>query len=549
MNRIDFRAWSSVALFALVLAYAGCSANPTDTPPAVVPKTEAVAPKSAPSSPAEQPVPGSRSNPEVILSSLGNPAAVLLVSGEQDGYMEPCGCSEDQEGGLIRRYDLVERLHKRKWPTALFDLGSLMKDPSSARGGFEQAKYKFDYAIKALKLLKYDALALSAEDLKVGVDEALGLFDNGLGDATKIVVANVEPQEVFKNLFQRSRVATAGPVKLGVTAVIDPESLQKLNDPNINAGLPVIKSPDEVLPAVLTDLEAKSDYQVLMVQGTPELAQRLAKSFPGFDVVVATSAFDDVLSREAEMVNDGKTMLLSVGKKGKNVGLVGFYPDQSPRLRFLLVTLTKQFDDPATPMKSLIQDEYRGMLKATEVVANFPKHNYVSGAPGATFVGAQMCKNCHPNTYEFWSKTNHAHAFKTLKNDKKPNTIFDAECVSCHTTGFEYNSGWQSEAATPHLAGNQCENCHGPGSKHVADPKNAEFRKLITVKAEQAKQNGFCERCHDAENSRQFDFAKYWDKIEHNGLDAYDDPKVQKGINAAVPQSKPTQNPPSSRNP
>jgi hypothetical protein len=458
----------------------------------------------------------------------------LLISGEQDGYMEPCGCSEDQEGGLIRRYDLVERLHKRNWPTALFDLGSLMKDPAGARGGFDQARTKFDHAIKALKLLKYDALALSAEDLKVGVSEALGLFDNGLGDSTKIVVANVEPEAVYKKLIQPSLVVMAGPVKLGVTAVIDPESLQKLNDPDKDTLLPKVKAPDGVLSGVLTDLEAKSDYQVLMVQGQPELAQRLAKAFPGFDIVVATSQFDDALNREAEMLNDGKTMLLTVGKKGKNVGLVAIYPDQSPRLRFLLVTLTKQFDGAATPMKSLIQDEYRGMLKSAEVVANFPRHNYVNGAPGATFVGARACKECHPNTYEFWSNTRHAQAFKTLKNDKKPNTIYDAECVTCHTTGFEYNSGWVSEAATPQLAGNQCENCHGPGSKHVADPKNVEFRKLVTLKAAQANKNGFCERCHDAENSRKFDFKEYWDKIDHNGLDAYDDSKVKA---AAKPKS------------
>ena len=543
MNRIDYRAWSSVALFALVLAYAGCSANPTDAPPAASTKTAEAAPKSAAPAPVDQAAPGSRSKPETILDSLGKPVAILLISGEQDGYMEPCGCSEDQEGGLIRRYDLVERLHKRNWPTALFDLGSLMKDPAGARGGFEQAKHKLDHAIKALKLLKYDALALSAEDLKIGVADALGFFDNGLGDKTKIVVANVEPEAVYKRFFQPGLVVTAGPVKLGVTSVIDPEILSKLNDPDKVGLLPVIKSPDLVLPVVLPDLEAKSDYQVLMVQGKPEMAQRLAKAFPGFDVVVATSEFDDVLNRDAEMLNDGKTMLVTVGKKGKNVGLIGIYPDQSPRLRFVLVTLTKQFDAPAAPMKSLIEDEFRGLLKSAEVVANFPKHDYVNGAPGATFVGAQACKECHPNTYQFWSTTNHSHAFTTLKNDKKPNTIFDAECVSCHTTGFEYNSGWRSETATPHLAGNQCENCHGPSSKHVAEPDNAAFRKLITVKAEQAKKNGFCERCHDAENSRKFDFATYWDKIDHNDLDAYDDPKVHKGISPTIPESKPSQSP------
>jgi hypothetical protein len=543
MNRIDCRAWSSVALFVLVLAYGGCSTNPTDAPPPASSKTVAPGPKPVTPAPADQATAESRSRPETILNSLGSPAAVLLISGEQDGYMEPCGCSEDQEGGLIRRYDLVERLHKRNWPTALFDLGSLMKDPSGARGGFDQARYKFDHAIKALKLLKYDALALSAEDLKVGVSEALGLFDNGLGDATKIVVANVEPDAVYKRFIQPSRVVTGGPVKLGVTAVIDPDSLQKLNDPDKDTLLTNVKVPDAVLSSVLSDLETKSDFQVLMVQGPPELAQRLAKAFPGFDVVVATSQFDDALNREAEMLNDGKTMLLTVGKKGKNVGLVGFYPDQTSRLRFLLVTLTKQFDGAAAPMKSLIQDEYRGILKDADVVAKFPRHNYVNGAPGATFVGAQACKECHPNTYEFWSTTNHAQAFKTLKNDKKPNTIFDAECVSCHTTGFEYNSGWISETATPKLAGNQCENCHGPGSKHMADPKNAEFRKLMTVKAEQANKTGFCERCHDAENSRDFNFAKYWEKIDHNGLDAYDDPKVNQGIKPKSPAPKPVQGP------
>ena len=63
------------------------------------------------------------------------------------------------------------------------------------------------------------------------------------------------------------------------------------------------------------------------------------------------------------------------------------------------------------------------------------------------------------------------------------------------------------------------------------------------MKAEQAKKNGFCERCHDAENSRNFDFAKYWDKIEHNGLDDYDDPKVKGAIKPNVPQSKPAQGP------
>src|SRR5262249_43482094 len=152
-----------------------------------------------------------------LLANLGNPAAVLIVSGEQEGYLEPCGCSAEQFGGLIRRYDFIERVHNQKWATALVELGTLIKDPAGARGGFEQSKYKFDYALKALALLNYDALALSAQDLKVGVAEALGFFDNNLqGKHTKIVVANVEPDTTYKGIFATSVLVSAGQIKLGI---------------------------------------------------------------------------------------------------------------------------------------------------------------------------------------------------------------------------------------------------------------------------------------------------------------------------------------------
>ncbi|MFI5457408.1 MAG: multiheme c-type cytochrome [Isosphaerales bacterium] len=507
MSRIDFRPAVSAALLVAVLAYVGCTKN-------------------TPVSPS-----GRSSPPSAPLANFGNPAAVLIVSGEQEGYMEPCGCSKEQIGGLIRRYDFVERLHNQKWPTVLIELGTLIKDPAGARGGFEQSKYKFDYSLKALTLLDYDAVALSAQDLKVGVGEALGLFDNNLdGKKSKIVVANVKPEATYEKMFRTSIVAAAGPVKLGITAVIDPETLQKLADSDKDVLLPSIKRPDEVLPGVLAELATKSDYQVLMVQGSPALARRLALAYPAFDVVVATSLAADPFNHEPDLLNGGKTMLVSIGKKGKYVGVIGFYPNEPDRMRYQLVTLNGKYDGPGAPMKHLIQDEYRGFLKTARVVETFARQNYFNGAPGAVFVGALTCKECHPKTFEFWSGTNHAEAFNSLLEDPKPNTAFDAECITCHTTGFEYHSGWRSETDTPHLAGNQCENCHGPASRHVADPDNTEFRKRITVTAKQADKNQLCNHCHDEDNSRDFDFREYWDQISHKSLDKYTDPRVHRGI-------------------
>src|SRR5579864_3969562 len=38
------------------------------------------------------------------------PSGALLISGELGGYLEPCGCTEGQQGGLGRRYTLFEQL-------------------------------------------------------------------------------------------------------------------------------------------------------------------------------------------------------------------------------------------------------------------------------------------------------------------------------------------------------------------------------------------------------------------------------------------------------
>ena len=368
---------------------------------------EAGSPKS--DSPAE-----ARAKATKLPANWPNPAAVLVVSGEMDGYLEPCGCAQGQLGGLIRRLDFVDKLRAQNWPVALIDLGSLIKDPAAARGGSEQAKIKFGIALKAFSALKYNAVALSAEDLKVGIGEAFAQFLNSLGDSTHIVVANVQPGPGFESRIQPSQIITIGPVNVGVTSVIDPEALTKLTDPDKADLLPTIKKPDDVLGAVLAELEPKSQFQVLMVQGPPELAKRLATAYPGFDVVLATSQFADLLEREPLMLNDGKTMMVQVGKRGKYVGAVGFFPDDAQKLRFHLVTLDNQNDKPGSPMKKIIEDEYRSMLKAAGIVESFPRHDYTGGTAGATFVGAETCKRCHPNTYMKWSTTKHAQAFVSL---------------------------------------------------------------------------------------------------------------------------------------
>jgi len=527
------RSFEGFCLLIAVLALSGCGSNST-VPPKGGTSAGAGSQRSASA-------PG-KSNPEkaadkaepkedgIGVDDWQTPSAVLLVSGEQSGYLEPCGCTSGQLGGLIRRHELHRRLVQKGWNVVGVDLGSLIKDPGASLGGLEQTKIKFTVALRALKEMNYSAIALSPADLKLGTLEVLGQYLN-LGETPKVLGANVKPAAGFEQTIVPSYIVAAGEKKIGITSVIAPESLGEINDPTLQ-DLLTVTPPSEALKAVAAELATKSDWQVLMVQGPPEMATKLAAEFPVFDVVVATSVYEDPKA-DADVANGGKTLIVNVGKKGKYNGIVGFFPDTNAAPRYRKITLGTKFDGPGAgePIRKLIDEDYQVELKAAGVVENFPRRSHLSAIPGATFVGAGACKNCHPNTYAKWLTSKHSHAYEPLTIPKR-NREFDAECITCHTTGFEYESGWVSAEKTPYLQGNQCENCHGPGSLHASDPDNAKFRQSMALTSELADKNMLCVRCHDADNSPKFDFSTFWPQIMHKGMDKYDNPKVHKGLDA-----------------
>ena len=92
---------------------------------------------------------------------------------------------------------------------------------------------------------------------------------------------------------------------------------------------------------------------------------------------------------------------------------------------------------------------------------------------------------------------------ETLKKEKR---LYDPECVSCHTVGMRYESGYRSLEQTPELAAVGCEQCHGPGLNHLINTK-APYQEIFVK----------CEACHDHEASPKFDQQReeYFRKIRH----------------------------------
>lgn len=471
-------------------------------------------------------------------------AGVLLISGEMVGYTEPCGCTSGQSGGLIRRMTFLDLLRtERKWPLALIDLGSLVNDPHGPHGGLEQTKIKFDTALKALAMLKYSAIALSVEDLKLGASETLMRFLNTLPDgaeAPKVVAANVVPTPGldFEKRIRPSVRTTVGTRRLGVTAALDPAAFAKLKD-DVKSDLMTVQAPEDVLPSVLADLETDTDLQVLMVQGPPEMARRLGLANPGFDVVVATSEFVEPKTRP-ETLNGGKTWLVTVGRKGQFLAAIGLPKDPKAERLYHRITLNDRYDPykrRAEAMRKLIDEDFVEELKSAGILSQYPKRAYAFGdnpPTKATYVGAETCKNCHANTFNKWQSTKHAHAYEALTQNPKRNREADADCVRCHTTGFEFEGGFTTADTTPFLKGNQCENCHGPGSEHAASPDDKAILKTIARSADDFQKNHRCIACHDEDNAPHgFDFPSMWGQVMHKGLDDYKDPKVHEGVKVA----------------
>lgn len=83
------------------------------------------------------------------------------------------------------------------------------------------------------------------------------------------------------------------------------------------------------------------------------------------------------------------------------------------------------------------------------------------------YVGAQACELCHSVTFNHWAETAHAHALDTLKVIGRDT---NSRCLQCHTLGYGQSTGYVSEEETPQFVGVQCENCHGPGGDHAANP-------------------------------------------------------------------------------
>jgi hypothetical protein len=462
---------------------------------------------------------------EPLFTGWPKPLLALFITGRQNGYIEPCGCTglANQKGGLSRRHTLQKQLIEQGWPLVAIDVGNQVH-----RFG-RQPEIKFQITVEGLKTMGYRAVALGPDDLRLSVGELVAATTGSDEMPSPFVCANAAVLD--PDLTPRHHVITAGGKKIGVTAVLGEDERKKITSDEI-----ILKSAADGLSDVWPKLEAQQcDLYVLLAHASIDESKELAKKFPHFDVVVtAGGAGEPTLAPEP--IEGCKSVLVQVGTKGMYVGVLGVFDDANQRLRYQRVPLDDRFADSADMLALLAS--YQDQLK--EIGLDGLGLRPIPHPSGRTFVGSETCGECHTKAMAVWEKTPHAHATDSIAHPTERSEIqrhFDPECLSCHVTGwnaqkyFPYTSGYLGLSQTPKMRHNGCENCHGPGSAHVAaetgdvDASAAELKKLresMRLTLEQAKTNT-CMECHDLDNSPDFHkpgaWEKYWDKVKHYGKD------------------------------
>lgn len=481
---------------------------------------------------------GSASKPGEVLPIVDGwpaPAFVLAITGQQHGYIEPCGCSPKQSGGLARRADLFRQLREeKKWSVLGLETGGSLDEMRVTR---PQSELKFAMILDALNGMGYRSLGLGTEELKIGAFKLFDIHSNRRVEkdfdlpfvAANVVLLGSPTLETPT----RHRVLEINGHKVGVTSIYGSNYRSKLS--TLPEDEIQILPPLEVLPETLAAMKKEgAEYFVLMSYSDVEESRQLARKFPEFQLVVSAEGADDP-GDEHEFI--GQTLFFVSAMKGKYVNVVGVYPGEKPAVRFERIELDQDRFGRSPFVRQLMAD-YQLALKEAWLDPDSPLRSGAFPHPsGRQFVGVQSCKSCHASAYEVWEGSNHAHATASLlegRPEEKGTWIdrtYDPECICCHATGWDaqdatpYADGFMEAKSTPHLVGNQCENCHGPASTHVnletAWKKSGGPRGEALLKAREelhitpAGAEKSCLKCHDFANSPNFKFEDYWPDIEH----------------------------------
>lgn len=403
----------------------------------------------------------------------------LIYSGNFNGELEPCGCSEGGDlGGVRRRVTKVDELRAADKNLVLLSAGGLMASEAS------RDRFRSEYIVRGLATLNYDAIGVQWADLSFG--EALmytaplpWVSTNGRG----------------QHWLPEVRIRRPGG-KLAVFSWLDPA-----NDPARRMQGGEARSSDDTGALKQALAAARADGYLTLLTTTLSLEQaRASLPLELVDILTIKANHEQYL----EPVRDGSTLVLTPGSRGMRLGQLELQLEQGRITDYhhRVIELPKEVAD--APRLADWYAEFNDKVKQDYLKRSAARKAMRRG--DSPFAGAQACRQCHAEAFEVWTASEHHKAFEDLE---KVGKNFDPKCIACHVVGFEQDGGFIDMKMSDHLAAVQCENCHGAGQAHVDAGGGAP----LGNKGWRPQQ--MCAQCHVGSHSPDFRLDHYWPKIRH----------------------------------
>jgi hypothetical protein len=415
-------------------------------------------------------------------TSSSHSAITLLVSGDTQGWITPCGCAANQSGGLARRATVIADA-KKQGPVLMVDVGG------SAVGSTEYQRLKFESLLRGMQQMGVDVCNVGGPETVFGPQELAEISQSvgvtWLSCNLKDAGGTASPTPVRSIEINGTRIAIVG--------VVDPALVEhsdwQVSDP---------------LPAILNAFRGvDADIRVVLAYLDEGPLRALASSLPEVDYVIGGPTGQTI-----SPVRIGEVTLMSATNKGKFLAEVKWKKDGDDVRQMdaqIIEVSSRLMEDPAQ-LRNL-KDYYQRLSEQDFVATESGLANVgIGDQQGYSIAGSEACKSCHTVDDAIWHQSKHSHAWDVLV--AKQGAQFDPQCQQCHTTGYAQQGGFQSVAESTHRVHVGCENCHGPSQSHVLNPK---ARTPFLAKEQ-------CLNCHDHENSPEFDYSIYWARIAHSGL-------------------------------
>ncbi|MDH5300527.1 MAG: multiheme c-type cytochrome [Gammaproteobacteria bacterium] len=404
--------------------------------------------------------------------------ATVIYSGNLDGELEPCGCSETGNfGGILRRVTVLDELREKNSPFFLLSAGGLIVNEAP------QDKNKSEYIFKGFAALNYDAIGVQHNDLAFGAP-----FMQQAKLPWTVSNSQISDIPAFRDIRK-------GDTSLRFFQWMSPAEHSTVDNTPVDASSAAINRLSQQLQ------QARQQQQLTLVASTLTLDEA-KKILPLalIDLLIIKANYE--IYGEPQKIGD--TIVLQPGSRGMRLGRLELQISNGRVLSFKHDVIAMPNTIADAPR---MHDWYVAYNNAAAEFfkAKIAKQKNLKDSD-KLFAGAQACQSCHRSAYETWQKSKHAEAYYKLMDVEKG---YDPDCVGCHVLGLDKPGGFLDPMLTEDMMHVQCENCHGAAKAHVNSGGQTK------TSNHDWKASDRCAQCHVQKHSPQFKFDQYWPRIQH----------------------------------